>query len=52
MNDQIEKMRQLVNAKKAQNASQKSKLRPEKSISDSNRKVAKQHKKGGLFDGK
>jgi hypothetical protein len=52
MSDQIEKMRELVNAKKQRNAGQNVKLRAEKNISDTNRKVAKQHKKGGLFDGK
>ena len=48
---QIEKMRELVNAKK-QGGGRGGKLRPEKNIADSNRKVTKQHKKGGLFDGK
>ena len=52
MSDQIAKMRELVNAKKQQNTGGNTKLRAEKNISDTNRKVAKQHKKGGLFDGK
>ncbi|WP_157729316.1 hypothetical protein [Tumebacillus algifaecis] len=52
MTDQLEKMRELVNAKKLANTGQNAKHRPQKNISDSNRKVTKQHKKGGLFDGK
>lgn len=52
MSDQIAKMRELVNAKKQRSTEQNVKLRAEKNISDTNRKVAKQHKKGGLFDGK
>lgn len=52
MSDQIEKMRQIVKAKKQQAAAQNPKLRPEKNIGDPKRKVTKQHKKNGLFDGK
>ncbi|TCP52161.1 hypothetical protein EV586_11412 [Tumebacillus sp. BK434] len=52
MSDQLQKMRELVNKKKAANSNQKGKLRPEKNLVEGNFKVTKQHKKGGLFDGK
>jgi len=53
MSDHIEKMRQLIAAKKQKSAEAGgTKARPEKNIADSNRRVTKQHKKGGLFDGK
>jgi hypothetical protein len=47
----IERMRKLVEAKKQQNAGRTNVLRPEKNMQTTYR-AAKQHKKGGLFDGK
>ncbi len=47
----VERMRRLVEEKKQKNAGQGNTLRPQKSTV-TNYRAAKQHKKGGLFDGK
>ena len=52
MSDAIERMRQLVEAKKQKSAGQSGHGRAEKNLVEKNMKVTKQHKKGGLFDGK
>jgi hypothetical protein len=52
MSDHIEKMRELVEAKKQKNAGKTGLNRAEKNLVEKNMKVTKQHKKGGLFDGK
>jgi len=48
---QLDKMRQLIAAKKEKSANQNTKRRADKKLGESNRQVTKQHKKGGLFDG-
>ncbi|MBL0385999.1 hypothetical protein JJB07_04975 [Tumebacillus sp. ITR2] len=55
MSDQdknIDMMRKLVEAKKAKSAGQRGLGRADKDIQAKAMKVTKQHKKGGLFDGK
>ena len=52
MNKNIEMMRKLVEQKKQKSNQQSGLNRAEKDTLEKNRKVTKQHKKGGLFDGK
>ena len=47
----VERMRKLVEEKKQKNTARGGALRPEKSMETTYR-AGKQHKKGGLFDGK
>ncbi|WP_162835155.1 hypothetical protein [Tumebacillus flagellatus] len=48
----IERMRRLVEEKKSKSAAQRGLGRADKEIAAKAMKVTKQHKKGGLFDGK
>ncbi|UOF91732.1 hypothetical protein LSG31_05645 [Fodinisporobacter ferrooxydans] len=49
MNQDIERMKQLIEAKKKKNAGQMGSIRPDKKIGKQ-RKGVKVGKKGGLFD--
>lgn len=51
-NKNIEMMRKLIEAKKQKSGEQRGLGRADKEIREKAMKVTKQHKKGGLFDGK
>jgi hypothetical protein len=52
VSEQKEMMKKLIEAKRQKSAAQGGHKRPEKSLSERAVPVTKQHKKGGLFDGK
>lgn len=51
-NNTKELMRKVIEAKKAKSSDQRGLGRADKDIQAKRMKVTKQHKKGGLFDGK